>query len=150
MAKDIRHTLFFSHPPEIVWEYLTTAELMAQWLMPNDFLPIVGHDFQFRSKPKIEIGFDGISYCKVLEVLPFKKLSYSWKAGPGNGRITLDSIVVWTLSPKDDGTELSLVHSGFKEVENMVIYPLMNDGWLIHMKRIAELINAAKHGAAKA
>ncbi|MBN9384107.1 MAG: SRPBCC domain-containing protein [Chitinophagaceae bacterium] len=150
MTKSIQHTVFFPHNPEVVWEYLTTAELIAQWLMPNDFLPIVGHDFQFRSKPKKEIGFDGINYCKVLEVVPHKRLSYSWKTGPGNGEITLDSIVVWTLIPKDNGTELSLVHSGFKEIENSAIFPLMNEGWLSHIKRIDNLINVSKHGATTA
>jgi uncharacterized protein YndB with AHSA1/START domain len=147
MTKSIQHTLFFPHAPEVVWEYLTTAELLAQWLMPNDFQPIVGGDFQFRSRPKEELGFDGISYCKVLEIVPYKKLSYSWKAGPGNGQITLDSIVVWTLTTKDNGTELSLVHSGFKEIENLAIYQGMNAGWPIHMKKIGEHINAAKHGS---
>lgn len=150
MAKDIQHTLFFPHAPEVVWEYLTTAELMAQWLMPTDFLPIVGRDFQFRTSPIEKFDFDGIVYCKVLEIVPHKRLSYSWKGGPGDGRVTMDSIVVWTLVAKDDGTELSLVHSGFKEIKNLLIYNAMDDGWLKNMKKIGELINAAKHGATTA
>jgi uncharacterized protein YndB with AHSA1/START domain len=32
-----------------------------------------------------------------VEVVPLQKLSYSWKTGPGEGRITVDSLVVWTL-----------------------------------------------------
>ena len=51
MTKSIQHKFFFPHPPEVVWEYLTKAELMEQWLMKNDFQPIVGYDFQFRIKP---------------------------------------------------------------------------------------------------
>jgi uncharacterized protein YndB with AHSA1/START domain len=93
MANNITHNFFFQNPPEIVWEYLTTSELMAQWLMPNDFLPIVGHDFQFRIPPIPSMDFDGVIYCKVLEMVPPKKLTYSWKSGPGSGKITLDSIV---------------------------------------------------------
>jgi len=38
MAKSIQHNYFFSHTPEVVWEYLIKAELIAQWLMENDFL----------------------------------------------------------------------------------------------------------------
>ena len=90
-------------------------------------------------------NFDGIVYCKVLAVDPFKKLSYSWKGGPGDGRTTLDSIVEWKLQPKDNGTELLLEHSGFMEDVN--IYSLMNEGWLKNMKKITELINTAKHGS---
>jgi len=150
MATSIQHTLFFSHAPEVVWEYLTTSELMTQWLMPNDFQPIVGHDFQFRTQPLPNFGFDGIVYCKVLEIIPYKKLTYSWKGGPGDGQITLDSIVVWTLVAKDNGTELSLDHSGFKEMENAPFYSIMNDGWYKIIRKIAERINAAKHGATTA
>jgi len=148
MAQSIQHSLFISHSPEIVWEYLTTSELMAQWLMPNDFRPIVGYDFEFRTKPLPNFGFDGIVYCKVLEIVPYKKLTYSWKGGPGDGQITLDSIVEWTLVAKDNGTELSLDHSGFKEVEGYSsFYPIMDDGWFKIIRKIAELINAAKHGS---
>ena len=97
-----------------------------------------------------QLDFDGIAYCKVLELVPHKKLSYSWKGGPALGQITLDSVVVWTLVKKDNGTELRLDHTGFRELENYAIYPAMNEGWLKNMKKIPELINAAKHGATNA
>lgn len=117
--------------------------------MENDFLPIIGHDFQFRTKPLPNFNFDGIVYCKVLEIIPFKKVSYSWKGGPGNGKITLDSIVTWTLHQKDNGTELFLEHSGFKEIEDFYIYTTMNEGWIKNVQEIFALINAAKHGTTK-
>jgi uncharacterized protein YndB with AHSA1/START domain len=149
MTKTIHHQFFFPHPPEVVWEYLTKAELISQWLMENDFKPIIGHQFQFRSRPVPAISFDGIVYCTVLEIIPFKKLSYSWKCGPGDGKITLDSIVIWTLDPKDNGTELLLENSGFEEA-NFAIYSAMNEGWLKNIHRIAEQINASKHGTTNA
>ncbi len=145
MTKSIHHKLFFSHPPEVVWGYLTKSELISEWLMENDFKPVVGHQFQFRSKPAPSIDFDGIVYCTVLEIIPFKKLSYSWKCGPGNGKITVDSLVVWTLIAKDNGTELLLDNTGFKEMENFAIFSAMEEGWPKHIQRIAENINAAKH-----
>ena len=121
MNKEILQQLFFPHSPQTVWEYLTTPELMEQWLMPNNFKPIVGQSFQFKTKPIPSLNVDGIFHCTVLEIVPFQKLSYSWKSGPGDGTFTLDSIVVWTLTAKDNGTELLLQHSGFKEVENLSI-----------------------------
>ena len=145
MTKSIQHKFFYSHSPAVVWEYLTKAELMAQWLMENDFLPVVGHDFQFRTRPLPNYNFDGIIYCKVLEIIPLKKLSYSWKGGPGNGKINLDSVVVWTLKEKENGAELLLDHSGFKEAD-FTMYSLMSDGWLRNIQKIAALINTAKHG----
>jgi uncharacterized protein YndB with AHSA1/START domain len=140
MQNSIHHDWFFEHTPHEVWDYLTKPELLEQWLMKNDFLPIVGHDFQFRTNPIPKLNFDGIFYCKVLEVEPFKKLSYSWKGGPGKGEIALDSIVVWTLHAKDNGTQLFLEHSGFREIEDFSIYSAMNQGWLENIKKIAKLL----------
>jgi len=150
MTKRIKHQFFFPHPPETVWEYLTKPELMEQWLMKNDFQPIVGLDFQFRTNPIPSLDFDGIFYCKVLEIVPFKKLSYSWKSGPGEGEITLDSVVVWKLEPKDKGTELFLEHSGFEKKENLDFYNGLMHGWVEKLHNIAKLLNAAQHDTIKA
>ena len=58
--------------------------------MENDFQPVVGHKFTFRSTPVP--NWDGIIDCEVLVVEPNKKLSYSW------GTLGLESVVVWTLA----------------------------------------------------
>jgi uncharacterized protein YndB with AHSA1/START domain len=150
MSKSIRHEFFYTHPVEAVWEYLTQAELLAQWLMPNDFELKPGHEFQFTSKPKPQFNSDGIFHCKILEIVPLKKLSYSWKSGPGDGTITLDTLVVWTLLKKDNGTALQLEHSGFKEIENLGLYTGMTAGWLTNMQKIADRLNTIQDGTTKA
>ncbi|MDR3713848.1 MAG: SRPBCC domain-containing protein [Puia sp.] len=149
MASVIKNQFFFPHPPETVWEYLTKSELMELWLMRNNFQPIAGIDFQFRTNPLPSLDFDGICHCRVLEVLPFKRLSYSWKCGPGEGRFTLDSVVVWRLEPTGNGTELFLEHS-FSKNENVNLFNGFADGWIKHIKRIAESINTSQHGNTKA
>jgi len=142
MTREIKQTWFFDHKPEVVWEYLTKPDLIAQWLMQNDFKPEVGHKFQFGTKPKIKLGFDGRVYCEVLEVVPFKRLSYSWRGEPGNGQVSLDSVVVWTLTPKNNGTEVVLEHKGFKGMKNYLAYFFMNEGWKTKIRmRITNLIN---------
>jgi uncharacterized protein YndB with AHSA1/START domain len=141
MQKEIKHSWFFSHSPEEVWTFLTNKDLIAKWLMPNDFEPVSGHDFKFNTKPIPSLNLDGIFYCKVLEIIPYKKLIYTWKGGPGNELITLDTLVVWSLQPKDNGTELRLVHSGFKE-ENISIFSGMDKGWFENIKKITGLLNA--------
>ena len=149
MTKTIQHQYFFSQTPEVVWDYLTKSELMALWLMPNNFLPIEGRNFEFTTKPIPSLDLDGIFYCKVIEMLPCKKLVYSWKGGPGGGIMTFDTIVVWTLESKENGTELLLVHSGFNEVENYNLYLGMNDGWLKNIKKIEQLLNDKKNDETK-
>jgi uncharacterized protein YndB with AHSA1/START domain len=150
MKRSIKHTFFYPHPPEMVWEYLTKPELMELWLMKNDFQPIVGLDFQFRTGPIPSLNFDGIFYCKVLEIVPHKKLSYSWKSGPGDGKITLESIVVWKLEPTDKGTELHLEHSGFAKEENLDFYNGLMHGWLEKFQKISDLLNTSQHGTINA
>ena len=150
MANTIRQSFYFAHKPPVVWEYLTTAELLTQWLMPNDFKPIPGHEFRFMVKPLPEFNFDGIFYCKVLEIVPHRKLIYSWKGGPGDGKINLDTLVEWTLEEKNDGTELRLEHSGFDETENFKIYAGMTDGWRKNLQKMADKINIAKNGPTNA
>jgi len=142
MQRDIVHKWTFRNSPEEIWDHLTKSELLSQWLMENDFRPVVGHEFQFRAKPLPQFGFDGNIYCQVLEVIPNKRLSYTWKGGPGNGKISLDSVVIWTIAQNAGGTELVLEHKGFKGLRNYIPYLVMNKGWLKIGERIRQLLNS--------
>ncbi len=144
MAKDIRHSWLLKHSPETVWDYLTDGQLLAQWLMKNDFKAVPGHKFRFTAEPVFKFGFDGTVYGEVLEVKPFEKLSYSWRGGPGGGKITLDSVVIWTLRPEGGGTRLTLEHKGFAGLRNFMGYFTMNQGWKLRIvRRLEQLLNAA-------
>jgi uncharacterized protein YndB with AHSA1/START domain len=39
------------HPPEKIWRALTQGPLIEEWLMKNDFQPLVGHRFNLRATP---------------------------------------------------------------------------------------------------
>lgn len=141
MERSIKHQYFFAHSPEKVWQYLTNSDLMALWLMKNNFQPIVGTDFQFRINPIPDLDFDGIFYCTVLEIEPYKKLSYSWKSGPGDEKITLESVVIWKLEPTEKGTQVYLEHNGFNKDENLDFFNGLNHGWLEKFEKINNLLN---------
>ncbi|WP_276090297.1 SRPBCC domain-containing protein [Pedobacter sp. JY14-1] len=134
MKHQIEHKWFFHHSPAIVWSYLTDPELLSQWLMPNDFKLEIGHRFVFGAKPIRRFSFDGRIYCEVLDFEPLKMLKYSWRGGQGE-KVSLDSVVTWTLEPKDGGTELTLLHTGFRGLKNYLPYLIMNKGWLKIAKR---------------
>jgi uncharacterized protein YndB with AHSA1/START domain len=140
MTKSIHHTFTFNHKPEVGWDYLTKPELLAQWLMPADIKPVVGYKFEMVSAPKPQMNHDGHNYCEVLEVVPYKKLVYSWQAGPKPGSITVNTKVTWTLIAKGSGTELHLLHEGFTD-ENQMLYEGMNGGWVTHVGKIEKLIS---------
>ena len=145
MKNTIKHTFFFPHPAELVWDYLTKPELLKQWVMPPDIKLVVGHKFEFTTKPIPSMDFDGHFYCEVLEVVPFQKLAYSWKGGPEPGVINLDTIVCWTLVAKDNGTDLYLEQSGFKDIVNAVIYDGMNGGWAQNIQKMLGFLNTRKN-----
>src|SRR5580692_3749913 len=48
---DIDAAVVYRHPIERVWAALTSSEALAAWLMPNDFVPEVGHRFTLRTRP---------------------------------------------------------------------------------------------------
>ncbi len=146
MQQQITNEWHYNQSPNEVWNYLTQADLIALWLMPNNFQPIHGYEFQFQTKPIPGLDLDGIFHCKVLQITPFEKLTYSWKGGPGNGVFTLDTIVEWTLEKQRNGTRLYLKQSGFKEI-NLAIFTGMTSGWNANIQKMINLLNESHHGA---
>ena len=114
----------FPHPPEKLWRALTEGPLLAQWMMKNDFEPVVGRRFQFRADPAP--NWSGIVDCEVLVVDPLQRLSYNWGVGdPAGG---LQWVVLWTLTPVEDGTHLRMEQSGFGP-NQQAAYQGANYGW---------------------
>ncbi len=127
------------HSPEKVWRMLTQSELMAQWLMPNDFRPVVGHTFNFRTQP---VGdWDGVVRCEVLEIRPLQSLKYSWVGGSESSKLI--STVSWTLTSVDTGTRVRMAHEGFGP-SNRNAYDQMSQGWGRILGRIGQLIAEGK------
>jgi uncharacterized protein YndB with AHSA1/START domain/catechol 2,3-dioxygenase-like lactoylglutathione lyase family enzyme len=102
----IIHDVVYPHPIERVWRALTTSEALAEWLMPNDFAPEVGHRFTFRTGP--EQGWNGVVDCQVMELDPPHRVSYTWRGG-----ILPETRVTFTLEPIGQQTRLRLEHTGF-------------------------------------
>ena len=80
-----------AYPPEKIWRALTQPQLIAEWLMKNDFKPVVDHRFNLRKNPQPDVSI--VVDCQVLAVEPHKTLSYTWAA------YGLESVVTWTLTP---------------------------------------------------
>ena len=85
--------------------------------MKNDFQPVVGHRFSFRSTRQPH--WNGVVEGEVLEVEPNKRLSYTWNASYAQGVTGLRTVVTWTLTATKSGTLVRMEQSGFRpEDEN--------------------------------
>jgi uncharacterized protein YndB with AHSA1/START domain len=115
-----------NHTPEKVWRALTQGPLIEEWLMKNDFRPVVGHKFNFRAEPMPQ--WNGVVDCEVLIVEPNKRLSYSWNASGDEAANGLKTIVTWTLTPADGGTHIRMEQSGFRP-EDERFFQGANYGW---------------------
>jgi uncharacterized protein YndB with AHSA1/START domain len=116
----------FPHPPEKLWRALTESTLLAQWMMNNDFEPVVGRTFQFRADPKP--NWNGVVDCQVLIVDPLKQLSYSWGVGGSESTGALQWVVNWTLTPSEGGTHVRMEQSGFGS-DQKAAYQGAKYGW---------------------
>jgi uncharacterized protein YndB with AHSA1/START domain len=103
------------HPAEKIWRALTQSNLIEEWLMTNDFEPVVDHRFNFRADWG---SVDG----QVLVVEPNETLSYTWAA------MGLESVVTWTLTPTSTGTHVRMEQVGFRPDQQQA-YKGAQYGW---------------------
>ncbi|MFE5320719.1 SRPBCC domain-containing protein [Paenibacillus sp. NPDC056579] len=107
-------TLDFQYTTSIekLWSAITDSKTLAKWVMENDFEPVVGHRFQFRTKPTEY--WDGLIEGEVLIVDPPNRLSYSWASGGEKHTVT------WTLQDLGEGkVNLHLDQTGFSNVHGV-------------------------------
>ena len=100
------------HPPEKVWRALTQASLLEEWLLPNEFQPVIGHRFNFRAPSRP--GWNGNIDCEVLIVEAHERLTYSWNVLGEQATDGLKTLVTWTLTPTQEGTHVRMEQSGFR------------------------------------
>jgi uncharacterized protein YndB with AHSA1/START domain len=103
------------YPPEKIWRALTQPHLIEEWLMKNDFKPVVGHHFDLRADW-------GVVGCQVLVVESNTTLSYAW------GAYGVETVVTWTLTPTSAGTNLRMEQSGFRPDQQQA-YQGAKGGW---------------------
>jgi uncharacterized protein YndB with AHSA1/START domain len=103
------------YPPEKIWRALTQPHLIEEWLMKNDFKPVVDHRF------KLSADWGGVD-CRVTVVEPNRTLAYTWDA------MGLESVVTWTLTPAGAGTRLRMEQTGFRPDQEQA-YRGATGGW---------------------
>ena len=99
----------FNAPVAAVWKAITDKDEMKSWYFDlAEFKAEKGFMFQFSGGP--DDGPQYLHLCEVTEVIPNKKLTYSWRYDgyPGN------SFVTFELFEKEENTLLRLTHTGLE------------------------------------
>jgi uncharacterized protein YndB with AHSA1/START domain len=112
----------FAFPPEKLWRALTQPHLIEEWLMKNDFKPVVGHHFNLRGE------WGGVLDCEVLTLEPNRTLSYTWNFVHDDPAYHLKSVVTFTLTPTSTGTHLRMEQAGFGPQQKQA-YGGAHAGW---------------------
>ena len=121
------------HPPEKIWRALTQPHLIEEWLMKNDFKPVVGHRFNLRG------DWGGVLDCEVLAVEPNRTLSYTWNFAHDDAAFNLKSVVTFTLTPTRTGTHLRMEQSGFRPDQKQA-FGGANAGWQQFFAKLEQVL----------
>ena len=115
----------FNAPVGRVWKALTDVEEMRQWYFNlKQFKAEVGFEFEF------VVEHEGTTYhhlCKVTEVIPQKKIAYTWRYKGHEG----DSLVTFELFADGNETRLKLTHQGLETFPKTAAFARKNfeAGW---------------------
>jgi uncharacterized protein YndB with AHSA1/START domain len=123
----------FPHSPEKLWRALTQPHLIEEWLMKNDFKPVVGHSFNLRG------DWGGVLDCEVLAVEPSKTLCYTWNFAHDDAAFNLKSVVTFTLTPTHKGTHLRMEQSGFRPDQKQA-FGGANAGWQQFFAKLEQVV----------
>ncbi|MGG1616817.1 SRPBCC domain-containing protein [Paenibacillus sp. NRS-1782] len=120
----------FTTSIEKVWSALTDSSKLAKWVMENDFKPVVGHHFQFRTQPTE--WWNGIIDGEVLIVDAPNRLSYTWESGEKH-------TVTWTLQDLGDGkVNLHLEQTGISNDQALAGAKYGWSNWFGEFEKVLE------------
>jgi uncharacterized protein YndB with AHSA1/START domain len=123
----------FSCPVEKLWRALTQPHLISEWLMKNDFMPIIGHRFNLSG------DWGGVLDCEVLAVEPNRVLSYTWNFAHDDPAFNVETVVTFTLTPTAAGTLLRVEQAGFRP-EQKQAFGGANAGWRQFLAKLEQVL----------
>ena len=98
----------YNAPINKVWKAITDKDQMKQWYFDlADFKPEPGFEFSFDSGKENKVYHH---ICKIIEVVPHKKLKYSWRYEGYEGM----SYVTFELFDEGETTKVKLTHEGLE------------------------------------
>lgn len=134
-ARELRFERLLDAPIEMVWRYLTDAELRARWFMGGETEPRVGGAFEMTfahhklsdgdvPTPERFAGNDGKHWNeRIVAIDPPRLLAFTWIGGDA-GTVTFE------LSAEGERTRLVLTHTGLRGPDDAHNF---GGGWAAHL-----------------
>ena len=129
----IKKEITVNAPRKTVWGYFENPDLLAGWLMRNNFSGKLGEEFQFFAQPSND--WDGVLLCRLVEFDPPKKLAFTWDANNIKG----ETLVTIELVEEAEKTRVRLVHANFENA-SVDVEPIIRGhdaGWTDHLHVLA-------------
>ncbi len=103
----LEREIYIEASPETVFGFLTEADKMVRWM---------GLEATFEARPggqyRVNVTGESIARGEVVEVVPYRRVVYTWGWEGGEALPPGESRVEITLEPSGKGTTLTLRHTG--------------------------------------
>jgi len=121
MNDKIIKTHQFQSPIGKVWDAISLAEEISAWFIKADFKAEAGYKYTFTHDQTVING-------EVLKANPVYELVYTWVVSGTE----VETVVSWKLEEKNEGTFLTLEHSGISNYPGETAVMMFNNfkgGW---------------------
>lgn len=146
VRQELKREIVIEAPPDIVWSAVTEPEQMALWFSDAaelDLRPDGTGSLTWKPGGKATADLDQtvVIPVRVIEIDPPRYFAYRWTHPADEEPTPANSLLVeFTLTPEGDATRLSVIESGFQELERESESELdgHDEGWQIHLERLRQ------------
>lgn len=146
MDKVIHHSVKLKCDPDRAFELFTVKGLLEAWLVPAaDVEPRSGGKYELFWEPNDREN-DSTLGCKITAIVPHKLIAFEWRSSRqfkhfANAVDPLTHVVVCFI-PDRDGTDVELIHSGWRGTAEWEEARLWQDrAWTLAFQALDKYVN---------
>jgi uncharacterized protein YndB with AHSA1/START domain len=146
----VRESRRYSAQPEVVFEAISRAEYVAQWLSPSDAIQTEVTQFDFRLGGRFRLGFSegskhyGFVSGEYIEIRVPERIVFTWTWEPPDAHAGIETEVEIELTAIGGETELVLTHRRFPASEMRTRHA---EGWAGALTRLERLMEKGKRNS---